>query len=160
MRRLVAVTLVVIATPLAAKDSLGIFEHWGAFRDPAVPRCYAIAEPLATRQSRDLEPFATVATWPRKKIRGQVHFRLSRAVAPNARITLKIGRKSFRLEGAEGDVWASGRAMDAAIVAAMRSADSMTLRATDRRGRRFYDSYPLDGAATAMDAATVACAKL
>ena len=35
--------------------------------------------------------------------------------------------------------------MDAAIVAAMRSADRMTIRATDRRGRRFANSYSLAG---------------
>ncbi len=33
--------------PAAAKDSLGVFSDWGAFRDPSVPRCYAIAMPEA-----------------------------------------------------------------------------------------------------------------
>ena len=49
--------------------------------------------------------------------------------------------------------------MDAAIVAAMRSAQSMTIRATDSRGRRFSNTYSLSGAATAMDAATLACSR-
>ena len=35
--------LALLASPLAAKDSLGVFGQWGAFRDPQVPRCYAIA---------------------------------------------------------------------------------------------------------------------
>ncbi len=50
--------------------------------------------------------------------------------------------------------------MDAAIVAAMRSAGGMTVTARARDGRGFSDSYSLAGAATAMDAATVGCAKL
>ena len=50
--------------------------------------------------------------------------------------------------------------MDAAIIAAMRSADSMSVRAIDRSGRRFTDRYSLEGAATAMDAATVGCARI
>lgn len=50
--------------------------------------------------------------------------------------------------------------MDAAIVAAMRSARSMNVSARDARGRRFADSYALDGGATAMDAATIGCARL
>jgi hypothetical protein len=50
--------------------------------------------------------------------------------------------------------------MDAAIVAAMRSADSMSVTATDRSGHRFTDRYSLRGAATAMDAATVGCARV
>ena len=49
--------------------------------------------------------------------------------------------------------------MDASIVARMRSAKSMTVRAVDAQGQRFSNSYDLAGAATAMDAATVACAK-
>ena len=49
--------------------------------------------------------------------------------------------------------------MDAAIIAAMRSATRMTIRATDTRGRRFANTYSLAGAATAMDAATLACAQ-
>ena len=32
-------------------------------------------------------------------------------------------------------------------------------RATDARGRRFSNTYSLAGAATAMDAATLACAR-
>mgnify|MGYP004448417987 CR=1 FL=1 len=36
-----------LTTPLSAKDSLGVFSDWGAFRDAAVPRCYAIAMPAA-----------------------------------------------------------------------------------------------------------------
>ena len=63
------------------------------------------------------------------------------------------------LTGGGGDAWAQNRAMDAAIVAAMRSAERMTIRATDKRGRRFANSYSLSGAATAMDAATLACAR-
>ena len=162
--RLRAVLLAMIAglaltTPLSAKDSLGVFSDWGAFRDAAVPRCYAIAMPAASRLQRDFEPFATVGTWPRRNLRGQLHFRLSRQLAAGSAITLAIGGKSFRLSGGGGDAWAEDRTMDAAIIAAMRSATRMTIRATDTRGRRFANTYSLAGAATAMDAATLACAQ-
>ncbi|MBO6526022.1 invasion associated locus B family protein [Erythrobacter sp.] len=159
MRRLAALLLIGLATPLAAKDSLGVFSDWGAFRDSSAPRCYAIAIPAPSQASREFEPFATVGTWPRRNLRGQVHFRLSRQLAERGTITLTVGGKRFRLTGGGGDAWARDRTMDAAIVAAMRSADRMTIRATDRRGRRFANSYSLAGAATAMDAATLACAR-
>ena len=38
MRSLAAIALLLAATPLAAKDSLGMFEGWGAFRDDAATR--------------------------------------------------------------------------------------------------------------------------
>ena len=159
MRKLAALALIALAAPLAAKDSLGVFSDWGAFRDASVPRCYAIAMATPSRLQRDFEPFASIGTWPRQNLRGQVHFRLSRQLSKNSRITLSIGGKSFRLTGGGGDAWAQDRTMDAAILAAMRSATSMTIRATDNRGRRFSNTYSLAGAATAMDAATLACSR-
>lgn len=157
MRSLVALSLLMIASPLAAKDSLGMFSDWGAFRDPAVPRCYAIAIPAPSSLERDFKPYATVASWPRQNVRGQVHFRLSRGTAKGSVVTLQVGQRSFRLSGGGSDAWAKNRTMDAAIVAAMRSASTMIIRATDKRGRRFSNTYSLAGAATAIDAAAIAC---
>jgi hypothetical protein len=71
-----------------------------------------------------------------------------------------VGSKRFTLTGGGADAWAADKKGDAAIVAAMRSATTMTITARDARGRRFANTYDLDGAATAMDSATVGCAKL
>ncbi len=153
---LVVVAVVTIITPVSARDSLGVFSDWGAFRDAETPRCYAIAKPASRRETA---AFASVGTWPRRGVRGQVHFRLSQAVRAGAKIQLTIGRRSFTLAGSGNNAWAKDRRGDAAIVAAMRSASRMTVAATNRQGRGFSDRYPLAGAATAMDAATVACAR-
>ena len=171
LRLVVALLALALASPLAAKDSLGVFDDWGAFRDSSVPRCYAIAAAsIASRSSSATRgsavgssgrsPFASVGTWPRRQVRGQVHVRLSRAIAQGAAISLSVGGQRFALTGAGGDAWAQDRRMDAAIVAAMRSAPSMSVSARDRAGRRFTDRYSLTGAATAMDAATVGCARV
>ena len=157
-KSLAALVLLALAAPLAAKDSLGVFGEWGAFRDPQVPRCYAIA--AAENEARDHAPFASIGTWPKRQLRGQVHVRLSRTTAPSAAISLSVGGQRFALAGGGGDAWARDRRMDAAIVAAMRSAGSMSVSARDRAGRRFTDRYSLEGAATAMDAATVGCARI
>jgi hypothetical protein len=160
--RVASVLLALIASPLAAKDSLGVFGEWGAFRDPQGPRCYAIAAAEAdSRNARNRQhaPFASVGTWPRRGVRGQLHLRLSRTLAPASGIALSIGGQRFELTGGGGDAWARDQRMDAAIVAAMRSAETMAVSARDGAGRRFTDRYDLDGAATAMDAATIACAR-
>jgi hypothetical protein len=156
--------LVLIAlpvAPLSARDSLGIFDRWGAFRDPAVPRCYAIAEPAERGGGSDAawRPFASVGTWPRKNVRGQLHIRLSRQRAPGSAVTLSIGDQRFALVAGNADAWAVDKRGDAAILAAMRSARSMSVEATARNGRGFADVYTLRGAATAMDAAAIGCAR-
>jgi hypothetical protein len=148
------------AAPVLARDGLGVFSDWAAFRDPAEPRCYAIAKAQPSTMQRDYQPYADVAWWPRKQIRGQVHFRLSRKLQPGAAITLSIGGQRIALTGGGGDAWAADKRGDAAIVAAMRSAREMTVSARDASGRGFSNTWSLAGAATAMDAATVGCAQL
>lgn len=148
-----------LAAPLAAKDSLGVFGTWGAFRDAEFGRCYAIAKPETSRRARDYRAYATVGTWPARGVRGQVHFRLSRKMAERPDLSLRIGGQRFALSGGGGDAWARDKTMDAGIVAAMRAAETMTVSARDARGRRFSDRYALGGVATAMDAAAVGCAR-
>jgi hypothetical protein len=160
--RLVAGALVLapLSAPILARDSLGLFETWGAFTDPAVPRCFAIAMAEPSLKRREYQPYAAIGTWPRRDVRGQVHFRLSRRVLPNAPIVLAIGDQRFRLTGGGGDAWAADKRMDAAIVAAMRSARSMTVASRDTNNAGFSNTWPLAGAATAMDAAAIGCARL
>jgi hypothetical protein len=161
MRRLALfLAAMLIAAPAIARDSLGVFDGWGAFRDPAVPRCYAIAMAQPSSLAREYQPYADVGTWPKRALRNQVHLRLSRRVQPGARIVLSISGRRFDLAGGGGDAWAADMRMNAAIVAAMRSAASMTVSTRDTAGRGFSNTYPLAGAASAMDAAAVGCASL
>ncbi|MGB3739965.1 MAG: invasion associated locus B family protein [Pontixanthobacter sp.] len=156
---LLAAMLTMVPGAVSARDSLGIYGSWGAFRDPAVPRCYAVAKARPSTLQRSNVPYVSIGTWPRRGVRGQVHFRLSRNIRKGSDLRLTIGGRRFAMVGAEGNGWAANRTMDAAIVAAMRSAERMTVRGRDNQGRPFSDRYELDGAATAMDAATVGCAR-
>lgn len=153
-----AVLLVALPPTAQARDSLGVFDDWGAFRDPQVPRCYAIAQPDTVRGKRQYRPFASIGYWPRRGVRGQFHLRLSRAMAKGQSVTLTIGMRRFRLTGGGGDAWARDRAMDAAIVAALRSARDMTATSEDSRGNTIRELYLLKGVATALDAAALGCA--
>ncbi|WP_420145810.1 hypothetical protein [Sphingobium sp.] len=153
----------LVASPVMARDSLGIFENWGAFRDSATaqggPRCYAIAQPVM-RSGRAAKGFVSVGTWPRQKVRGQLHIRMSRALAARSPLILTVGERRFTLVAGQMDAWAADGRGDAQIVAAMRSASSMSVAGVGADGRGFADSYALRGAATAIDAAALGCAKL
>jgi hypothetical protein len=160
MLTLAALALVTLPAPAQARESLGLYGQWGAFRDPVVPRCYAIAMAQPSTMQRDYRPYAAIGTWPRRIVRNQIHFRLSRKLAANARISLQIADQRYQLAGGGGDAWAADNRANAAIVAAMRSARTMTVSATDERGKRFSNSWDLPGAASAMDAASIGCARL
>lgn len=159
----VVATVLACLTPLVpahARESLGLYGKWGAFRDPLIPRCYAIAMAEPSAKQRDYQPYAAIGTWPRRGARNQVHFRLSRKLAQNATITLRIGDRRIQLTGGGGDGWPRSDTDNAAIVAAMRSAGTMMVGSRDARGRSFANIYALPGAASAMDAALIGCAKL
>ena len=142
----------------SGRVTLGIFSGWGAFRDAEPPRCYAIASP-ESRGSGRYKSFASVAIWPKQRIRGQVHFRLRTSRAPNSPIRLIFGDRSFALVAASVDAWAPDPRADAAIIAAMRSGTSMRIAWVSQDGRNRSDGYLLKGVATAIDSAALGCAR-
>lgn len=149
---------VVLAMPAIAKDRLGIYQSWVAFRDPGT-RCYAIAEPEDTLGTASQSGFLSVAFWPKQRVTHQVYVRLSRIRSGNSGITLNAGGRRFRLTARGSEGWAPDRATDQVIVAAMRSAASLSIESIGRDGRAIVDTYALRGAPSAIDAAALGCAK-
>jgi hypothetical protein len=149
----------MLATPALARDPLGMFGAWGAFRDKAPSRCYAIAESDPRRTKGDWRPFASVSNWPGQQVRGQLHIRLRKNRKSDTPVSVGIGPQTFQLVAGPADAWAPDPRTDAVIIRAMRSGEWMIVTARGEKGGSFVDSYPLRGAATAIDAATVACAR-
>ena len=152
--------LLAISAPVAAqRQSVGVFFQWGAFRDSAPARCFAIAEPRRSMRPGGWRPFASVSFWPGPAVRGQVHFRLSRNKRPGSAVLLRIDDRTFQLFAGGANAWAADARGDADIVAAMRSGIDMTIETRSDRGALIRDYYQLRGAATAIDAAAIACAR-
>jgi hypothetical protein len=150
----------LLAGPGLARDTLGVFNSWAAFRDADPRRCYAIAQPDHIEGTGSgWHAFASVATWPALGKRNQVHLRLSRRYGGGRAPVLQVGDERFPLIAGGADAWAPDSRTDATIVAAMRSAVGMMVIA-DGAGGPIRDAYRLKGAATAIDAAQLGCAKL
>jgi hypothetical protein len=152
--------LCLLAFALSAEaqpQSLGIFGQWGAFRDST--RCYAISEPSGPHRREGGRAFASVGSWPGRNIRDQIHFRFARPKRAGSAVLLRIDDKTFQLIGGGVDGWAPDAAADAAIVAAMRTGVAMSVETRSEGGGLMRDDYALRGAATAIDAAAIACAR-
>jgi hypothetical protein len=89
-----------------------------------------------------------------------VHFRLSRTRAPDRAVILNIDDRRFTLVAGKRDAWAADARGDAAIIAAIRSGTAMSVQTSSANGGAFADTYALRGAATAIDAAALGCARL
>ena len=154
-----AMAALVGAPTLAAdRTAIGVFRDWGAFREGAATapaRCFAIAEPPRGTAAAGRGAFASVASWPARRIRAQLAIRLSHT--PRSDVTLTIGGASFVLGVRGQQAWAHDRHADAAIVATMRSGSSMSISGVTAGGMPFADAYRLRGAASAIDAASLAC---
>lgn len=146
--------LLLVAAPAGARETIGVYRTWGAFRDAQPARCFAIAQPVGTAARAG---FATVATWPGRGLRSSLHVRLSHGADRATAVTLSVGERRFALAAGDRDAWATDAASDRAIVSAMRSGRSMSVEGLSVDGRPFADVYLLAGAATAIDAAALAC---
>lgn len=146
-----------IASPaLAEPQALGVFGNWGAFSDRG--RCYAIAEPVDAPPTGAWRPFAAIGHAPGRRTGGQANFRLSREKRSGSAVLLNIDGRSFQLVGGGRDAWAADAAADRDIQGAMRTGVDMVVETRSADGLLVRDHYRLRGAATAMDAAAIACA--
>lgn len=151
------VAAALLAAPATAKDRLGVYQSWAAFRDPATPRCYAIAAPEEAVGTPNRNAYISIGFWPKRGVSHQIYVRLSRERSTNSVITLSAGGRRFRLSGEGKSGWATDRRMDLAIIAAMRSATSLSIESVGRNGRSIVDAYSLRGAPSAIDAAALGC---
>jgi hypothetical protein len=154
---LAAFAAAVAPASAIARDRLGVYHVWAAFKDPELPRCYAIAAP-ESRVSGSIRPgYFSVGFWPTKGVRHQIYVSLSRDRSSNSGVTISVGGRRFRLTTTNAGGWATDRQMDVAVIAAIRSSASLSVESIGRDGRAIVDAYSLRGAPSAIDAAAAGC---
>src|SRR4051812_6963955 len=149
--------IAMTAPATAQPQSLGIFGSWGVFQGGG--RCYAITEPFDAPPALGWHAFAAVGHWPARRGGGQLHVRLSREKRQGSAVLLNIDGRSFQLLGGGRDAWAPDPRADQEIQAAMRTGMEMAVETRATQGVLVRDHYHLRGAATAMDAAAIACVR-
>jgi hypothetical protein len=90
--------------------------------------------------------------------RDQVSVALGFAPRKGTSVSLRIGKRSFTLQKIQDErAWSSSDAQDRQIVAAMKKADTLLLRATNVKGRTGEDRYSLSGFTAAYNKIADAC---
>jgi hypothetical protein len=154
---LVLAAVLCTASPAIARDRLGIYQSWAAFKDSETPRCYAIAAPESRIRGSVRPGYFSIGFWPRKAVKHQIYVSLSRDRSSNSGITISVGGRRFRLKATQTGGWAADQRMDVALIAAIRSSASLSVESIGRDGRAIVDAYSLRGAPSAIDAAALGC---
>src|SRR4051812_19247380 len=156
-RNFILSALVLGTSAAAAPEAIGIFSTWAALRDGG--GCRAVAEPDGPSRTGGNRPFASISFMPSRGVRGQIALRFARPKRPGSAILLRIDERTFQLIGGGADAGAADARADAAIVAAMGTGGAVSGETRSDAGGTMRDLYRLRGAATAIDAAAIACAR-
>lgn len=148
-----ALLFLVAASAAWSREALGAYRSWAAFGGDGSGRCHAVSAPRGGARGA----FAAVTYRAGRAAAGQIHVRFGSSTRTGSAVLLTIDDRLFQLVGRGPDAWAGGAAADRAIVAGMRTGVAMTVSARDGQGRAMTSRYPLAGAASALDAAAIAC---
>ena len=145
----------LIALLLAAAPPRTLYADvaWAAFARDG--RCEAVGRAQRVITSRAEQAHASF-TFDRVR-HGQLAVQLSHPAAPGGTVMLTVGDQPFLLAAGGMFAWSRGPGQEAAIIAAIRRASLLRVEARGASGARFVDSYSLEGAPGAIDAAA-ACA--
>jgi hypothetical protein len=143
--------VLLLATPAMAKDSLGLFGDWGAFKQRGT--CYATTASASDAQGRKAPAFLTVTLWAGNR-------------SPQVMVGLGTNAKSAKLSAGgqgftpsiRGDAaWMPDSKGDALLIQALSASSSATVSLISPRNNRLTDRYSLKGFNDAWRAVQSGC---
>lgn len=153
---LAAAALLALASTASAQRLLHAGAGWAAFERSA-GICEAVARSELQALPGRVQARTAFAFTRDGRRRGELHIIFARPVRAGAAAVLTVGSSSFLLATSGNNAWSRGPAQEQAIIAAIRAAGEMRVRAPGVGGS-ISDRYLLGGAPTAIDAAALACA--
>jgi hypothetical protein len=155
MKKTVLMIMLTYAAPAFAKDSLGIFGDWGAFREKRGSMvCYAVSAPSASTGRGRSGGQLVVSLWPGRTTAPQV---MISAGSDIQSASLRVNGQSFKLASRGDSAWLADAQSDGQALAAFTGGRQASVDGKTGRGNRFNDSYALAGFGEALAAAQKAC---
>jgi hypothetical protein len=147
--------------PQGQPVQLAVFGDWGAYAsDTAKGKvCYALARPkesLPKTLKRD-DGYLFISHRPAEGVRNEVSVVLGFAAKDGSEGSAVIGATSFALVTKGDAAWVKNAAEDAAFVETLRKGQSLTVKATSKKGNESTDRYALTGLVQALDRVKKEC---
>lgn len=141
-----------IASPAVARENLGVFGDWGAFKDRGA--CYAISAPTRGDFGKRSDPYITVSQF--KSPGGEPQIMVAVGASAHS-VSVRAGGQGFKPNVRNDTAWMPDSRGDQAMIKAFQSANSVSVDITTARGNRLTDHYSLVGFGEAWKAALAVC---
>lgn len=150
------------AAAAAAPQVLGEYGDWVAYyyRDSAGAVCYMASTPKKDegKYTKRGDIYAVVTHRPSEKSFDVVNFNAGYNFKSGARVSVKIGAKTFDKIFTSGDkAWATSEKTDKEMVDAMKRGTRMVVHGVSAKGTQTKDTYSLSGFASAYRAISNKC---
>lgn len=145
----------------AAEKDLGAFKAWRAhaFADGKARVCSMWSQPTSAvgKYVRRGEIFAFITHGPAKNARNEVSFEMGYKFKPGVKLSVLVGKQSFRLATSGSTAWGHNKNVSAALVRAMKAGKKMIVVGVSKRETKTTDTYSLFGFSAAHRAISKAC---
>ncbi len=162
MRRKLFLVLAGIAsmaasTALAQSPSqIGKYSAWGAYSYASGKGkvCYVLTIPQVKKpDSVDHgDNFFLVSQKPGQNVAFEPQFMAGYELKADTKVTVTVGDKSFNMFVAGKSAWMENAAEEPQLLTAMKGGQSMSIKATSKRGTPTSYTYSLSGISKALDA--------
>jgi Invasion associated locus B (IalB) protein len=156
-----AISVAAIAQTPESPTSLGKSGDWEAFTYDAADSkvCYVFSAPTKSepKTAKRNPVYFMITHWPSRKVKSQPSTFIGYTFKDASAVGLSIEGKKFDLYPVGDMAWTDKAETEKAILAAMKSGKSMTIKGTSARGTETTDTYSLAGISSAMDKIDNAC---
>jgi hypothetical protein len=134
---------------------VGTFGDWGAYlaQQGKSKTCYALGQPKDRNPpglKRD-PAYIFISTRPAENVHDEVSIAAGFDVKATPEPKAEVGAASFDLVAKGPDLWVKNAAEEEKLLAAMRRAGKLVVRASSLKGNVTVDSYSLTGLSQALD---------
>ncbi|CAH0338531.1 invasion associated locus B family protein [Rhizobium sp. CECT 9324] len=152
-----ALALILASSGLAVAQSptrIEQFKAWGAYsyKSNGGTVCYVLSVPT-TKEPASVnhgDIFFVVSQRPGQNISYEPQAMMGYAMKGDSKVNVTIDDKNFVLFVKDTSAWVENAAEEPALVAAMKTGKSMTVKATSARGTGTNYSYSLSGISAAL----------
>ncbi len=152
-----AVAIILASSTLAAAQSptrIEQFKAWGAYsyKSNGGNVCYVLSVPTAKEPAsvNHGDIFFVVSQRPGQNISYEPQAMMGYPLKEASKVNVTIDNKNFVMFVKETSAWVENAAEEPALVAAMKTGKSMTVKATSARGTGTSYTYSLSGISAAL----------